>query len=43
MCIRDSFQSVLEAQAALVIKGWNPDNFRIVEEETNNDPKSEIR
>ena len=39
---RRIFQSVLEAQAALVNKGWNPDNFRIVEEETNN-PKSEIR
>jgi hypothetical protein len=39
---RRIFQSVLEAQATLVNKGWNPDNFRIVEEETNN-PKSEIR
>lgn len=39
---RRIFQSVLEAQAALVNKGWNPDNFRIVEENTNN-PKSEIR
>ena len=34
------FQSVLEAQATLVIKGWNPDNFRIVEEDSNN-PKSD--
>lgn len=39
---RRIFQSVLEAQATLVNKGWNPDNFRIVEEDTNN-PKSEIR
>lgn len=39
---RRIFQSVLEAQAALVNKGWNPDKFRIVEEDTNN-PKSEIR
>ena len=39
---RRIFQSVLEAQATLVNKGWNPDNFRIVEEETNIS-KSEIR
>jgi len=31
----------LDAQAALVAKGWNPDKFQIVEEETN--PKSEIQ
>ena len=35
------FPSVLDAQAALVAKGWNPDKFQIVEEETN--PKSEIQ
>lgn len=39
---RRIFQSVLEAQATLVNKGWNPDNFHVVEEETNTS-KSEIR
>ena len=34
------FPSVLDAQAALVIKGWNPDDFRIVEEKDTNNPKS---
>ena len=38
---RRIFPSVLDAQAALVAKGWNPDKFQIVEEETN--PKSEIQ
>ena len=39
---RRIFPSVLDAQAALVVaKGWNPDKFQIVEEETN--PKSEIQ
>lgn len=40
---RRIFQSALEAQATLVNKGWNPDNFRIVEEEMNNDSKPKIR
>ena len=38
---RRIFPSVLDAQAALFAKGWNPDKFQIVEEETN--PKSEIQ
>ena len=38
---RRIFPSVIDAQAALVAKGWNPDKFQIVEEETN--PKSEIQ
>ena len=33
---RRIFPSVLDAQAALVAKGWNPENFRIVEEDTQN-------
>lgn len=30
------FPSVIDAQAALVAKGWNPDKFQIVEEDTKN-------
>ena len=33
---RRIFPSVLDAQAAPVAKGWNPENFRIVEEDTQN-------
>lgn len=33
---RRIFPSVIDAQAALVAKGWNPDDFRIVEEDTKN-------
>ena len=30
------FPSVIDAQAALVAKGWNPDDFQIIEEDTKN-------
>ena len=33
---RRIFPSVIDAQAALVTKGWNPGDFRIVEEDTDN-------
>ena len=33
---RRIFPSVIDAQAALVAKGWNPDKFQIVEEDTKN-------
>jgi len=33
---RRIFPSVIDAQAALVMKGWNPGDFRIVEEKDNN-------
>ena len=33
---RRIFPSVIDAQAALVAKGWNPDDFRIIEENTKN-------
>ena len=33
---RRIFPSVIDAQAALFMKGWNPDNFQVVEEDTPN-------
>lgn len=33
---RRIFPSVIDAQAALVAKGWNPNKFQIVEEDTKN-------
>ena len=33
---RRIFPSVIDAQAALVAKGWNPDDFQIIEEDTKN-------
>ncbi|KAA2386069.1 hypothetical protein EAI99_15300, partial [Alistipes onderdonkii] len=33
---RRIFPSLIDAQAALIAKGWNPENFRIVEEDTQN-------
>lgn len=33
---RRIFPSVIDAQAVLVAKGWNPDDFQIIEEDTKN-------